>query len=183
MHRLVSVLVLSLLVASCGTFQKPETGVITLEVGLDYSYGGIQPVARQEFYLLNGDLNEFLPGGMRMKDLTTFVEVRRINEATTAQFWLDKVRQDVDKLTKVIQEHTAAKGITDLQGKITFSPVPPGSYYILGWSTTRKEEQVIIWNYRVDIKAGEQKVSLSSSDAAEVGLILPPPKRLDSDRD
>ena len=179
MNRLIFLLLMSLLVASCETYREPPKGVVTLEVGLDYAYGGIQPVARQEFYLLNGNLNELLPAKMELRDLTAFVEAQQANKATTAQFWLEKNQQDREKLTNVIQAHTAAKGMTDLHGMITFAPIVPGPYYVLGWSTTRKESEVIIWNYRVDVKAGEQKISLSSSDAATVGFILPPPRRIE----
>ena len=76
MNRLIFLLLMSLLVASCETYREPPKGVVTLEVGLDYAYGGIQPVARQEFYLLNGNLNELLPAKMELRDLTAFVEVR-----------------------------------------------------------------------------------------------------------
>jgi len=76
MYRLTSLLVISLLVASCGTHREPEKGVVTLEVGLDYAYGGIQPVARQEFYILDGNLTELLPAKMDLRDLTAFVEAR-----------------------------------------------------------------------------------------------------------
>jgi len=81
------------------------------------------------------------------------------------------------KLVKMIEAHTKAKGVTDLHGKITFDPVVPGSYYIAGWSTTRKKNQMIIWNYHVTVKPGPQEACLSSEDAAMDTFHLDSPLR------
>ena len=58
-----------------------------------------------------------------------------------------------------------------------FAPVAPGTYYILGWSTTRTEHQLMIWNYRVDLKPGVQNASLSSSDSVTIANWLPWPSQ------
>jgi hypothetical protein len=170
MRKLIPILIL--FVAGCSHTGSPEKGVLNLEVAVDYQYGGVQPVARQEFYLLDADLNELLGGSnkeskVRLWDLTSFVDGS----------WGEKSEKERADLTETIRAHTAAKGTTDLQGKLTFAPIFPGAYYILGWSTTRTEHQLIIWNYRVEVKPGAQKVSLSSSDSATVAEWIPWPPR------
>lgn len=167
LRKLIPILVL--FVAACA-HGEPEKSVLNLEVGIDYQYGGVQPVARQEFYLLDADLNEILGGTAgespkRLWELTSFVD-RSWGQGA------DKKRAD---LTEIIRAHTTAKATTDLHGRLSFTPVVPRAYYILGWSTTRTEQQLIIWNYRVDLKPGVQSVSLSSSDAATIANWLPWP--------
>jgi hypothetical protein len=122
--------------------------------------------------LLDADLNELLGGTageskIRLWELTSFVDGR----------WGEKAEKDRANLTEIIRTHTTAKATTDLHGKLTFAPAVPGAYYILGWSTTRTEHQLMIWNYRVDLKPAVQNVSLSSSDSATIANWLPwPPK-------
>jgi hypothetical protein len=169
-RRLIPILVLFL--AACAHIDEPEKSVLNLEVGIDYQYGGVQPVARQEFYLLDADLNEMLGGTAgespkRLWELTSFVDGSWGQEA-------EKKRAD---LTEIIRAHTTAKATTDLHGKLSFAPIVPRAYYILGWSTARTEHQLIIWNYRVDLKPGVQSVSLSSSDAVTIAKWLPWPSK------
>jgi|GEM_PF-2937215 hypothetical protein len=172
MRKLISTPILILLLTACAHTGEQEKSVLNLEVGIDYKYGGVQPVARQEFYLLNADLNELLGGTnerskIRLWELTSFVDGS----------WGEKSEKNRADLTEIIRTHTTAKATTDLHGKLTFAPAVPGSYYILGWSTNRTEHQLIIWNYRVDLKPGVQNVSLSSSDSATIAHWLPwPPK-------
>jgi hypothetical protein len=171
LRKLIPILVL--FVTACAQTGEPEKSILNLEVGVDYEYGGVQPVARQEFYLLDADLNELLGGTAgetskkRLWQLTSFVDGSWGQEA-------DKNRAD---LTEMIRTHTIAKATTDLHGKLSFGPVVPGVYYILGWSTTRTEHQLMIWNYRADLKPGMQNASLSSSDAATIANWLPWPSR------
>jgi hypothetical protein len=154
------ILLLSVSAICCGP-KAPEKASLTVEVGVDYSLGGIQPVARQEFFLINRNLIELLGGKaddpksiIKLWDLTAFVgsyaETRR------------------EEISKILKDHSAARATTNLQGKATFLPVTPGIYYIVGWSTVREKGKLIIWNYRVELKAGAQEVSLSSTDAATV---------------
>ena len=170
LRKLIPMLVL--FVTACAHIGEPEKSVLNLEVGVDYKYGGVQPVARREFYLLDSDLNELLGGTAgespkRLWELTSFVDGSWGQEA-------EKKRAD---LTEMIRTHATAKATTDLHGKLSFSPVVPGVYYILGWSTTRTEYQLMIWNYRVDLKPGVQNVSLSSSDSATIANWLPWPSQ------
>ncbi len=167
---LISLALLVLNFAACGAFRsEPEKGVVILEVGVDYLYGGVQPVARQEFYLLDSDITNLLDDTViQTKDkllaLTAFVQGPGFEEKRA-------------KLTEIIQRHTVAKGTTDLQGKLTFEPIPPGAYYIMGWSRTRKTDgflELLIWNHKVDVKSGPQTVSLSSSDAAMLAPYIAP---------
>jgi hypothetical protein len=60
LRKLIPILVL--FVTACAHIGEPEKSMLNIEVGIDYQYGGVQPVARQEFYLLDADLNEILGG-------------------------------------------------------------------------------------------------------------------------
>jgi hypothetical protein len=165
MIKPILIAILIFFTAACGPRRsEPEKSVVNLEVGVDYKIGGVQPVARPEFYLLDSDitagneLDEFT-----IKDKTASPNLKLW--ALTA-FVQGGYKEQRAKLSKIIQAHTAAQGTTDLQGKITFAPILPGVYYVLGWSPTRKDYELMIWNYRVEVKSGAQKVSLSSSDSA-----------------
>ena len=79
MRKLISIPILILLFTACAHTGEQGKSVLNLEVGIDYKYGGVQPVARQEFYLLNADLNELLGGTaegskIRLWELTSFVD-------------------------------------------------------------------------------------------------------------
>lgn len=167
---LISLALLVLNFAACGSQKsEPEKGLVILEVGVDYLYGGVQPVARQEFYLLDSDITNLLDDttnqpNLKLSALTAFVQGHGFEAKR-------------HKLTEIIQQHTVAKNTTDLQGKLTFAPISPGAYYIMGWSRTRKSDgfhELLIWNYKVDVRSGPQTVSLSSSDAAMIAPYLPP---------
>jgi hypothetical protein len=177
-NLLKPVIILIFFVSSCTLHRsEPQRGVVNLEVGLDYQLEGVNPVVGQEFYIVDTDLNQIIGGSKedsqkeatkRLWVLTTFVDGSWGSAA-------EKQRAD---LTRSISAHTAAKGKTDLKGDVTFAPIAPGVYYVVGWSTTR-DDQLVIWNYRVEVRSGLQKVSLSNLDAAAVAKWLPwppPPK-------
>jgi len=175
MTKLIVFAVLIVCAAGCrGHRSEPEKSVVNLEVGIDYRIGGVQPVARQEFYLLDSDItaSDELDEFSHMKDKSAEPNLKLW--ALTAFVRGVGSEKERDKLANIIKTHTVAKGTTDLQGKITFAPMPPGAYYVLGWSPTRKDYEIIIWNYRVDVKPGTQKISLSSSDAATLAPYLAP---------
>jgi hypothetical protein len=173
MKRTIILTLLISLAAACDRSREVQKGVVNLEIGIDYKIGGIQPVARQEFYLMDSDLT----AGNELDEFA----LKSAKDKPALKLWaLTALVEGVGpederlKVTRIIQAHTVAKGITDLQGKVTFSPVNPGIYYLLGWSSTRKDSELLIWNFGVEVKPGEQKVSLSSLDAATLAPHLPP---------
>jgi len=58
-------------------------------------------------------------------------------------------------------------GLNNFAGKAKFAPVAAGTYYILGVGSTPKG--FVIWNLKVEVKAGEMPVVLDQNNA-EIAL-------------
>jgi hypothetical protein len=54
----------------------------------------------------------------------------------------------------------------DGNGKAQFSPLPPGTYYLFG--SARYNNQLLLWNLRVDLRPGANSVSLDQRNAASL---------------
>ena len=129
-----------------------NTATVNLEAALIYKMGGVQPVARQEFYLLDKDLNEILTeqGNYDLNDLVYPIANKEENSLLT---------------TEIIPKHIKYKLQTDFQGKAQLKDILPGIYYLYGNSETRGGRAV--WNLKVDLKAGENSVILDQNNVAK----------------
>lgn len=64
----------------------------------------------------------------------------------------------------------AADGVagakTDVNGKAQFPAIPAGTYYLFG--TTRYNNVLLLWNLKVDVKPGQNSVTLDQRNAASL---------------
>lgn len=135
-------------------------GTLNLEAGLIYKMGGVQPVARSEFYLLDEDPSSLMTAaGLRpegvMGVLDVFSLAVRYDRRRTPAF-AEAVRS--------INAHTKHTVTTDFNGRAQFTDVAPGRYYLFGSATTRRG--YAIWSIPVDIRAGSNSVTLDQNNAA-----------------
>ena len=156
------------LVASCLSDKDPaKRGVATIEVAVTDKDGRTQPVAKEMFRLLTGNMIDLLGGNS--------------NDPNGAKkLWAvadDPDPEAVIRVHKVFLKHVLSSATTDAQGKAKFGPVFPGTYYILGWTSVGQEDEIMIWNYKIEVKPGEQKFILNSSNAATVAPAATPTLR------
>jgi hypothetical protein len=125
-----------LFVASCAN--QPNLRVVTFEAAIDRD-GRTQPVARETFHLLKGNLIDLLGGNgkdpngaSRLSDVTGML-IESSNPEGRA------------RMHQVFKNHGTALTQTDALGKAKFAPVLPGTYYIVGW-TRVGENQLMVWN-------------------------------------
>lgn len=145
--------------ASCDN--RVKMGVVTIEVSLDKE-GGTQPVAGEEFRLLNGNMIDLLGGNS--KDPNGATKLWDLSILAT--------RDDSDperrmRASQPFQTNSLSFTKTDSQGKGKFLPVLLGTYYIVGWARSGND-QLVIWNYEIQVKEGEQNFGLNSSNAATI---------------
>lgn len=156
---LICLMAVLLCVASCAN--EPNLRVVTFEAAIDRD-GRTHPIGRTPFYLFKGNLIDLLGGDSkdpngagRLADVTGMLPEVSNPEGRARMY-------------QVREKHVIARAETDAQGKAKFAAVLPGTYYIFGW-TRVGENQLMIWNYPVELKEderGEQHAVLNSSNAA-----------------
>jgi hypothetical protein len=138
------------------------SGQLAIQVGIVYKMGGAQAVARTQFHLLNENLVKILQdAGLqpdRNMDLaTTFAFATRFqSQSKYASFYQAAMR--------AIQPHIIRTVTTDFGGLAQFDPVPPGVYYVMGYTETRRG--FAVWNVQVNIPAGQYSLVLDQNNAA-----------------
>jgi len=152
--RLVLIAVLIALSLSCS-----NKGVLSIEAGVVYKMGGMQPVARVTFHLLDDDLENILQKAGYTGDKGSDVVTRY---AIASQF-PDQNQPFYGQAKIVIQSHIVQSVTTDFSGKAQFEGVPSGRYYIMGVTETRGG--FAFWNLRVDVKPGKNSVVLDQNNA------------------
>lgn len=151
-----------------------KTGTLSFQAGIVYRQGGPQPVARVEFHLLDDDLEKILEGagltGSYIKQnlgLVSKYAMARIYRETFVLLTAETEPENKDFLTKAqlaLQPHIKATVTTDFSGNAQFQPVPAGTYYVLGITETRGG--FAIWNLKVEIKSGQNQITLDQNNAA-----------------
>jgi len=78
-----------------------------------------------------------------------------------------------------VEEATVAEGRMDRAGRIVLPAVNPGSYYLFAFGLSVQTIQSLIWDFRIDLKAGENSVTLDQSNVAALDIRktqqVPPP--------
>ena len=155
-------LVIALLfVASCNN--TPDLRVVTFEVTTDR--GGVaQPVGGEEFRLLKGNYIDLLGGNSKDPNGAS-----KLSDVTVLMRDSGASPEERTRVNQPFQTHSLALAKTDAQGKAKFPAVLPGNYWVVGW-TRVGENQLMIWNYPVEIKKNDsekqQHVVLNSANAA-----------------
>lgn len=136
------------------------TGSLDLEAALVYKMGGVQPVAREKFYLLDQDLEKILrESGMKNE--------KNLGYIATFGFTLrypDQYVGEKEKALSAIKRHVKYTVTTDFQGKAKLNNVNAGNYYLFGITESRKA--FAIWNTKIEIKVGENSVILDQNNSS-----------------
>ncbi|HLL74804.1 MAG TPA: hypothetical protein VK421_06025 [Pyrinomonadaceae bacterium] len=142
------------------TAAQPTSGTLLIEAGIIYKMGGNQPVARTEFHLLDEDAEKLMSAaGLRADGgigvLSTYAIRSRYPTSRDAQ---------IEAAEFAVRTHTKFSVTTDFQGRAQFADVPPGRYWVYGMSGTRRG--FAIWNVPVEIRGGQNSLSLDQNNAA-----------------
>jgi predicted acylesterase/phospholipase RssA len=139
--------------------QKPVEYKIPIKVGIIYSMGGVQAVAREDFYLLNKDaLQIWKEAGLLegMKNEDEFM-IRILLHDVTA------TKDKPSKFDETLKPYTVKTTTTDFEGNAAFENVPQGEYYIYGRTETRGGNAV--WNYKVSTNPENKTAILDNKNA------------------
>jgi hypothetical protein len=147
---------------------------LNLEAQIVYTMGGPQPVARQEFYLLDVD-----PFSVKQEKQNTSTQgetiyvlsvinwnmfAEQVRLAQERDIPLDKKLIPMVANAKVfLAPHIVQTAQTDFQGRAVFENLSPGDYWLMGIAETRSS--AAFWNYKVTIESGENKVLLDQNNA------------------
>ena len=137
----------------------PQTGTLSIEAGIIYKMGGNQPVSRTEFMLLDQSLETILnEAGIPARDTGV------LSSYAFAMLYPSQFPGVGERAQAAIKQHAVQTVSTDFSGKAQFTDIKPGSYFIMGLSSTRKG--FAIWNLPVEVKAGQNSVFLDQNNAA-----------------
>ncbi len=170
----VFVLLIFLFFTACSnTPVKPvkNKSTLNLESAIIYKVGGVQPIARVKFYLLDKSAEEILksanlkPQSEQLDRIQKIAEKQGKNLDTLKyvdwlSFALDNPKQYADyftNLTSELEKHTVKTVTTDLQGKAKIEELEPKNYYIFGMTETRSGNA--IWDLPIEILCTGQKQS------------------------
>lgn len=141
---------------------------IEVEVAVVVRTGEVRPIARTPFYLLTKSLNTILS----QPDLVAaFREGRQIGK-TEDEFFYQRAalagyvsRPRFTQLAlSEIAKATSAKGTTDFSGKLEFTDVPDGQYFLTGWNPFGSVG--VYWSFPVQVRDGKNlKVTLDQNNA------------------
>ncbi len=139
--------------------QKPVEYKIPIKVGIIYSMGGVQAVAREDFYLLNKDAVQiWKDAGLLegLKDETDFMMRILIDDLVVTQ-------NKPSRFAETLKPHIVKTTTTDFEGNAAFENVPQGEYYIYARTKTRGGNA--IWNYKVSTNPENKTVILDNKNA------------------
>lgn len=133
---------------------------LQFEAAVIYKIGGVQPVARAEFYLLDKSVETILSeAGLKPRD--------NVGLMATLGLAIRYPEQSGDFLQTAlpaIKSHIKSSVTSDFNGKGEFSNIIAGDYWFYGVSNTRKG--FIIWDVPVKVSPGVNSVTLDQNNAA-----------------
>lgn len=139
---------------------KP-VATLQVEAGIVYAVGGVQPVAKEKVYLLiadpmkAGNDNGSVDGSLLYRQLTSPGSQGKMDNREFALSFL--------KTAKVWSPLIRATSTTDFQGKASFPPLAPATYWILFIAPTRSG--VAMWSLPITLELGENRILLSQDNA------------------
>jgi hypothetical protein len=149
--------------------RKPKNSAsVTIQAGVVYKTGDVNPVARETFYLLDDSLGAILEGaGLRptrpdknqsLQDqlMTSYVYAICYGQYPFETRFLEDAQ-------KVIAPHLIKSGQTDFAGKAVIDAIAPGVYFVMGIAKTRGG--FAVWNERCEARAGENSLTLDQNNA------------------
>ena len=148
------------------TSQPSKTVTISIEAALTFKNGDVTPVARVPLYLLSASLEEvFLSDAMKQLYLTDAEKSGFGMETAKREVEEKKLRSLISNLQyeplfptyvaaakKSLKDLIKYETVTDFQGKAVFKDIPPGKYFLFGYTNIRKN--FIAWHLEINA-AGE----------------------------
>lgn len=138
-----------------------KEGVVSIEAGLVFQSGDIKPVARTMFYLLDESAVKLMrQSGVKSSD------GGKSDIAIAGAYGISSKfnnNPNASRANALIKKHSIQSVTTDFGGKAKFPPVPQGSYYLFGISSTPKGFS--IWDVKINLNATETSVTLDQNNA------------------
>ena len=146
----------------------PAQSTLSIEAALIYRSGDVKPVARTEFKLLDKSLSSILREAGLQPDsrISSLMGGSSDDKLLNTYSWavtMSGLDDFATRASEAIKSHVIQTVVTDFTGKAAFSPVKPGTYYIVG--TIRPPNSHVTWNVETDLKPGESKVILDPNNA------------------
>ena len=130
--------------------------ILTLTSAFSAQPGAPNPIAGHGFVLLRDNyVTALAKGGFQVPDGTS--PIKALVGACTNK------SPDCQTGVTAINADTAAGIKLDVNGKATFSGVPPGTYYLIGSLHTK--DQFIYWDLPVRLNAGGNSVTLAENNS------------------
>lgn len=139
---------------------KP-VATLQIEAGIVYAVGGVQPVVREEMYWLIADPikadngNKSVDGSLLYRQLMAPGSQGKMDNREFALSFL--------KTAKIWSPLIRATSTTDFQGKASFPPLAPATYWILLVTLTRSG--AAMWSLPITLEPGENRIFLSQDNA------------------
>jgi hypothetical protein len=132
--------------------------VLSVASGFSTPPGGVNPLGKRTFFLLRSSFEDVLRGaGLRAAAGST--AIKAMAAACTA-------RTEECRRGAVAMGTNAAAALTlDSNGNGQFVAVPAGPYYLAGIGAYN--EQLVIWNVRVELRAGQGSVAVDLRNASQ----------------
>ncbi|MEJ7863396.1 MAG: zinc ribbon domain-containing protein [Pyrinomonadaceae bacterium] len=145
----------------------PETivsdkGTVKIEAKLAGRTGGSQPVGKENFYLLDKDLQSILSEA----DIDDEEGQGLTNAFGLSIVYPSKYSETRKKALDAINKHIIYKTLTDSGGKAQIKDVKPDSYYLYG--ITKSGNGFAIWSSPVTIQAGDNSLVLPPARLTEI---------------
>lgn len=153
---------------------------IDVQAAIIFQSGEVVPVARTNFYLLGRSLEDILVTDANRQILIDDLRARApqpndyLTEQVVKEYQGMKLsgfiknsmsslsRRYMDTTGPMIQAVVKFTATTDFQGNVTFKDVPPGEYYLFGWTEIRKN--FVSWHVKVTVDKADQKIILDSNN-------------------
>lgn len=120
--------------------------------------GAAAPAAGSSFLLLNEELTAVLTqGGFQPAKGQSLLRTLALCQSTDP---------NCQKGKTALLGHALAAARSDVAGKAAFPGVAPGTYWLMG--TTTSGSQPILWNVKVQLKAGGNTLILDQRNATPV---------------
>lgn len=136
---------------------------VNVEVGINYSFGGWQPVTGENFLLLkkveivNQNCEKLLKANSSSVALLS-----QTGDSSHKHILINNIAEAVKIIRKFSPEIQRME--TDSQGKCTFKSIPSGEYVLFGVSQTRGG--CALWYYPIKVNKNDQSVLLDAKKAA-----------------
>lgn len=156
-----------------------DKSTLSIESAIVYKVGGVQPVARSRFFLLDKSAEDILksanlkPQSDTMDRALAVARKQGMNPDIISYLnylkFAFKSPEDYSeyfaKFYSEIEKHTIKSDLTDLQGKLQFEEIQPNNYFIFGIAETRSG--FAIWDFPIKIEEKKQSIILDQNNATE----------------